>query len=356
MSRSTRILCLAILIQAVPSWGQSGSVIVDGKEWLQPKDFVSYSYNQVSEVCPEGVCTGKLPGSKVNLTGYIWASIDDAESLFSYYSESRRRILEDFAYTYNDADPDTQTIVNIYLVAMLSELPEFGTTIAYVYGKPPPTSFEEETSIQLNPFTQPSESNGEQGAWFWRYNSSDSFVNLSGNVESTEGTQLCAMVLASGKYDFSCNPNGPFSLTNLSRESNGTVKRQVYVDGFFPKVEVLEGSGSETVVMQRSGECPNYNTPYSPSASPGSAGKRVDIRGSVLLGNSGTPLCAMVLANGEYVFSCDGSGNYNMNIPLDAEGQFKLQVYADGFAPYTSRYDEVSLVNDAQMARASECN
>jgi hypothetical protein len=144
------------------------TVTVDGKEWLQPKDFVSYSYNQVSEVCPEGVCTGKLPGSNVNLTGYIWASIDDAESLFSYYRQSPRRILEDFAYTGNDVDPDTQTIVNIYLVAMLSELREPTTIVAYVYGKPPPTSFEEEASITLNPFTQPSESDGEQGAWFWR--------------------------------------------------------------------------------------------------------------------------------------------------------------------------------------------
>jgi hypothetical protein len=104
------VLCFAIAIQAMPSWSLD-SVTADGKEWLQPKDFVSYSYNQVSEVCPEGVCTGKLPGSNVNLTGYIWASIDDAESLFSYYSESARRILEDFAYTYNDADPDTQTYI-----------------------------------------------------------------------------------------------------------------------------------------------------------------------------------------------------------------------------------------------------
>jgi hypothetical protein len=184
---------------------------------------------------------------------------------------------------------------------------------------------------------------------------SDGPVNLSGNVQNSGGTPLCAMVLASGQFQFSCDPNGPFSLTSLPREGDGTVKRQVYVDGFFPKVEVLQGSGSETVVMQRSGTCPNYNMPYSPVASPGSAGKRVDIRGAILLGNSGTPLCAMVLANGQFVFSCDGSGNYNMNIPLDGNGQFKLQVYADGFAPYTSRYDEVSLVNDAQMARASEC-
>jgi hypothetical protein len=127
------------------------------------------------------------------------------------------------------------------------------------------------------------------------------------------------------------------------------------VDGFFPNIDVLQGSKSEVVVMQRSGTCPNYNTPYTPGVSPGSAGKRVDIRGSVLLGNSGDPICAMVLANGQYVFSCDGLGNYNMNIPLDADGQFKLQVYADGFAPYTSRFDESSLVNDVRMARAAEC-
>jgi hypothetical protein len=107
--------------------------------------------------------------------------------------------------------------------------------------------------------------------------------------------------------------------------------------------------------MQRSGTCPNYNTPYTPDDSPGDAGKRVDIRGSVLLGDSGTPICAMVLANGQYVFSCDGSGSYKMNIPLDDNGQFKLQVYADGFAPYTARFDENKVANDVRMARASEC-
>jgi hypothetical protein len=184
---------------------------------------------------------------------------------------------------------------------------------------------------------------------------SDGPVELNGNVQNSGGTPLCAMVLASGQFQFSCDPNGPFSLTNLPREGDGTVKRQVYVDGFFPRVDVLQGSVSETVVMQKSGECPDYNTSYIPASSSGSAGKRVDIRGAVLLGDSGTPICAMVLANGQFEFSCDGSGNYNMNIPLDGDGQFKLQVYADGFAPYTSRYDEFSLVNDAQLARASEC-
>ena len=29
--------------------------------WLQPADFLHYSYNQVAEACPEGVCSGDLP-------------------------------------------------------------------------------------------------------------------------------------------------------------------------------------------------------------------------------------------------------------------------------------------------------
>jgi hypothetical protein len=180
-------------------------------------------------------------------------------------------------------------------------------------------------------------------------------VNLSGTVQNSSGTPLCAMVLASGQYEFSCNPNGPFSLTNLPRESNGTVKRQVYVDGSFPNVEVLQGSVDETVVMSRAGSCPNYNASSNPGVSPGDAGKRVNISGTILLQNSGTPVCAMVLANGQYEFSCNGSGSYSLNIPLDNNGQFKLQVYADGFAPITQKFDDSSLTNDVRLARAAEC-
>ena len=180
-------------------------------------------------------------------------------------------------------------------------------------------------------------------------------VNLSGDVENSGGTGLCAMVLASGKFMFSCNPNGPFSLSNLPRESDGTVKRQVYVDGNFPNVEVLQGSVDETVVMSRAGTCPNYNAPSNPGDFPGDAGKRVNISGTVLLQNSGTPVCAMVLANGQYEFSCNSSGSYSLNIPLDGNGQFKLQAYADGFAPITQKFDDSSLTNDVRLARAAEC-
>jgi hypothetical protein len=58
------------------------------------------------------------------------------------------------------------------------------------------------------------------------------------------------------------------------------------------------------------------------------------IEGDVATAN-GTPICAMVLANGQYMFSCDGTGAYNLSVPLDANGQITLFAFADGFAPFS---------------------
>jgi len=180
-------------------------------------------------------------------------------------------------------------------------------------------------------------------------------VDISGTIKTTDGTDICAMVLASGQFMFSCNPIGVFSLTDLRREGNNTVKRQIYADGFFPKIDVLAGSSDDAVVLTRSGTCPSYNTPYDPGVFPGSAGKWVNVSGKLQLQGSQTPLCAMVLANGQHMFSCDGAGSYALNIPMDNNGQFKLQVYADGFAPTIQTFDEFSAINDVRMARATEC-
>ena len=107
--------------------------------------------------------------------------------------------------------------------------------------------------------------------------------------------------------------------------------------------------------MTRSGVCPSYNIPYDPAFAPWTAGKWINIAGQVLLQNSQTPICAMVLANGQYMFSCNGTGSYALKIPLDNNGQFKLQVYADGFAPSIQTFDKFKTTNNVRMARAVEC-
>lgn len=180
-------------------------------------------------------------------------------------------------------------------------------------------------------------------------------VDLTGTVQDQGGTPLCSLALASGQFMFTCDGSGDYSLLDLPTETDGTVKRQVYVDGFFPNVETLTGSTDETVVMTRAGNCPDYNSFPEPGVFPDSAGKRIDVSGTVLLQNTQTPVCAMVLGNGQFGFTCDGTGTYSANIPLDANGQYKLQVYAEGFAPMVQVFDEFSPDVEARLARAAEC-
>lgn len=84
--RIYKILAVAILLFALPSWTQS--VIRDGKEWLQPIAFVGLSWDEVSAVCPacSGLCSGTLGG--IDVTGYTWGSINAINALFNSYGVS----------------------------------------------------------------------------------------------------------------------------------------------------------------------------------------------------------------------------------------------------------------------------
>lgn len=60
-------------------------VTVGGTEWLQPLDFVNYTWNAISTVCDvtTGACNGSLGGN--DLTGWTWADVDDLNALFNHY-------------------------------------------------------------------------------------------------------------------------------------------------------------------------------------------------------------------------------------------------------------------------------
>ena len=185
----------------------------------------------------------------------------------------------------------------------------------------------------------------------------DSRVDLSGTVIINRGRDIvpvCALVLASGRVQYSCD-GGAFSLKDLPRDSDGSVTRQVYANGFYPNIDKLSDSADEIVYMQRSEDCPNYNEPYTPDSTPESNGKRIDISGRVSSGKSGAAVCALVLANGQFMFSCDGSGAYELNVPLDNNGQFQLQVYAANHAPQVQTFDESRPMNDVRMTSIFEC-
>lgn len=146
------------------------AVAVDGKAWLQPKDFVGYSYNQVSAVCPGGVCSGALPGSTFDLTGYTWASIDDVTALFAAYQKADRSILNDFAYT------STDRYHSIYLLlAMLSDPPtKIPPNDDDVYCYQLVTSGPEKPNdatpmpFEIHHGEFPDDASDMRGQWFWK--------------------------------------------------------------------------------------------------------------------------------------------------------------------------------------------
>ncbi len=60
-------------------------VAVNGLEWLQPVDFIGYTWGAINTVCDAttGSCNGALGDN--DLTGWTWASVDDINGLFNYY-------------------------------------------------------------------------------------------------------------------------------------------------------------------------------------------------------------------------------------------------------------------------------
>jgi hypothetical protein len=145
------------------------TVVVDGKSWLQPALFRNLSWEDIQAVCPSPteVCAGVLNG--FDLTGWTWASSDSVESLFEYYKEAQKLLLDDFAYTVAEKDNDTGRVVNHTLYAILSNAPptgEGGAAIATVYDGQPYVPSMEDLSIYPSPL-HISEASDTVGVWFW---------------------------------------------------------------------------------------------------------------------------------------------------------------------------------------------
>lgn len=58
----------------------------------------------------------------------------------------------------------------------------------------------------------------------------------------------------------------------------------------------------------------------------------VNING--IIANNHTPVVAMVLANGQHVFTNDPIGEYSLNVPLNSEGEITLFAFCSGLAPF----------------------
>ena len=80
-----------LLVVLTFGWGGNASsgpitdvVTVDGVKWAQVDLFTDLSWNDISTVCPGGVCgVGTLNG--FDMDDWLWASVDDVNALFNHY-------------------------------------------------------------------------------------------------------------------------------------------------------------------------------------------------------------------------------------------------------------------------------
>jgi len=161
----------------------------------------------------------------------------------------------------------------------------------------------------------------------------DGWATIQGTV-THNGTSLCAMVLANGQYMFSCGENqGTYEL-DVPLDENGEITLFAFVDGLAPFKQVLTPEAAADFDIEMELASPDSKTPTVTSTAVASIDNPgwIDIAGSVSL--EGTPLCAMVLANGQYMFSCDPIGEYQLSVPLDGNGEITLFVFVDGLQPY----------------------
>jgi hypothetical protein len=123
-------------------------------------------------------------------------------------------------------------------------------------------------------------------------------------------------------------------------DSNGTITIQAFVSGLAPSRTTTDTTDLtidiDMQAAQPDSRTASVTTINASDASTPSGWSR--IIGTVLA--DGTPLCAMVLANGQYMFSCNANlGVYDLTVPLDSNGQVTLYVFASGFSPYKKVFD-----------------
>ena len=159
----------------------------------------------------------------------------------------------------------------------------------------------------------------------------DGWVDVGGNVRFGEAP-VCALVLINGQTQFSCDGTGRYDM-QVPVDDNGMITVMVFADGFAPFNQTVtpEQAAAYPINILRDQNSPSFQveTTYEPSATDG----WFIVSGTINSGN--TPVCALVLANGQNMFSCNENvGQFSLDAPLDQDGNITLMVFAAGFKPY----------------------
>jgi len=159
--------------------------------------------------------------------------------------------------------------------------------------------------------------------------SSASWVNISGMV-TYNNTPVCAMVLANGQYMFTPSGNGIFNF-DVPLDNNGQITVFTFCSGFSPFKKVIypsEGKGMN-ISLNKDYQDQGMDVFYNIKAV---NENRIQLSGNVYF--NGNPVCAMVLSNGQYMFSSSANGSFSLNLPLDDNDGATLFSFCNGLPPF----------------------
>jgi hypothetical protein len=163
------LLLFSLRVEAIPLT----TIEVDGNLWLQPIDFLGFTWDEIQAVC-DPVCDGALGGQ--DLTGWTWAETDALNALFNHYIGSSEMgpgpdqyVVEDslalgFEFLADGWEPTLFDITNLIQVAVgyISDTPD---RVALVGGGYTRTGG---VSATQTDFTSSFYTPQETGAWFTR--------------------------------------------------------------------------------------------------------------------------------------------------------------------------------------------
>jgi parallel beta-helix repeat protein len=160
------------------------------------------------------------------------------------------------------------------------------------------------------------------------------WLTITGSITSNE-TPLCAMVLANGKHMFTCGNTLGFYELDVPLNEYGEITLYSFCSGLAPFKTVLTPEEALVYDIEMfpapEGSLEIETTVQIEPSSRNTNWRR--IHGTVTF--YGEDLCAMVLANGQRMFSCgDNPGTFDLEVPLDKDGEITLYVFCSGFAPY----------------------
>ncbi len=161
------------------------------------------------------------------------------------------------------------------------------------------------------------------------------WVDISGTVKNGDGTDLCAMVLANGQHRFTCDPAGVYSMS-VPLNDKGQIDLMAFCDSHSPFNETLtpeEAADFDIIIQPAAADSQTVNVTTNLDNAVTNPGWH-KISGSVST-QDGTPLCTMVLANGQHMFTCgEDKGSYEMEVPANDDGEIIFYTFCYGFEPY----------------------